>query len=82
MTYTRLTKAFIGFMVLAAAGTIGDAILQGQGWHPLLAMTLLLAVWRATASAFSFRKFGLGRSFSFKSIVFWRQIARGSILIR
>src|SRR3979490_738175 len=42
MTYTRLTKAFIGFMVLAAAGTIGDAILQGQGWHPLLAMTLLL----------------------------------------
>jgi len=29
-------------MVLAAAGTIGDAILQGQGWHPLLAMTLLL----------------------------------------
>src|SRR5258705_12704230 len=43
MTYTRLTKAFIGFMVLAAAGTIGDALLQGQGWHPLLAMTLLLA---------------------------------------
>ena len=43
MRYTRLTKAFIGFMVLAAAGTIGDAVLQGQGWHPLLAMTLLLA---------------------------------------
>jgi len=42
MTYTRLTKAFIGFMVLAAAGTIGDALLQGQGWHPLLAVTLLL----------------------------------------
>jgi len=43
MRYTRLTKAFIGFMVLAAAGTIGYAVLQGQGWHPLLAMTLLLA---------------------------------------
>jgi hypothetical protein len=43
MTYTRLTKTFIGLMVFAAAGTIGDAVLQGQGWHPLLAMTLLLA---------------------------------------
>jgi hypothetical protein len=43
MTYTRLTKAFIGFMVFAAVATIGDAVLQGQGWHPLLAMTLLLA---------------------------------------
>src|SRR5437764_11984197 len=42
MNHTRLTKAFIGFMVFAAAGTIGDAILQGQGWHPLLAMTLFL----------------------------------------
>jgi hypothetical protein len=30
-------------MVLAAAGTIGNAVLQGQGWHPLLAMTLLVA---------------------------------------
>ncbi len=43
MTYTRLTKAFIGFMVFAAAATIGNAVLHGQGWHPLLAMTLLLA---------------------------------------
>ncbi|HWZ83561.1 MAG TPA: hypothetical protein VNW47_13100 [Terriglobales bacterium] len=45
MTYTRLTKTFIGFMVLAAAGMMGDAMIQGQGqrWHPLLAMTLLLA---------------------------------------
>lgn len=43
MPYTRLTKAFIGLMVLAAAGTIFNAILQGQGWHPLLTMTLLLA---------------------------------------
>jgi hypothetical protein len=43
MTYTRLTKTFIGFMVLAAAGMIGDALIQGQGWHPLLAVTLLLA---------------------------------------
>lgn len=43
MTYTRLTKVFIGFMVVAAVGTIGDAIFQGQGWHPLLAMTLFLA---------------------------------------
>lgn len=43
MTYTRLTKTFIGLMVVAAASMIGDAILQGRGWHPLLAMTLLLA---------------------------------------
>jgi len=43
MTYTRLTKTFIGFMVFAAAGTIGDAVLQGQGWHPWLATALLLA---------------------------------------
>lgn len=43
MTYTRLTKAFIGFMVFAAGMTIGNAVLHGQGWHPLLAMTLLLS---------------------------------------
>jgi hypothetical protein len=43
MQYTRLTKAFIGFMVLAAAATIGDAVLHGRGWHPYLALTLLLA---------------------------------------
>lgn len=40
---TRLTKTFIGFMVLAAAGMMGDALIQGHGWHPLLATTLLLA---------------------------------------
>ena len=43
MTYTRLTKVFIGLMVFAAAALIGDAILQGQGWHPWLATALLLA---------------------------------------
>lgn len=43
MTYTRLTKTFIGFMVLAAAGMIGDAVIQGQRWHPLLAVPLLAA---------------------------------------
>lgn len=43
MTYTRLTKIFIGLMAFAAAGMIGDAILQGQGWHPGLAIALLLA---------------------------------------
>ena len=45
MTYTRLTKTFIGLMVIAAAGTIGDAILSmhGQGWHPWLATALMLA---------------------------------------
>jgi hypothetical protein len=43
MPYTRLTKAFIGFMVLAAAATIGDAVLHGRGWHPYLALTRLLA---------------------------------------
>ncbi len=42
MRYTRLTKAFIGFMVFAAAATIGDAVLHGRGWHPYLALTLLL----------------------------------------
>ena len=40
---TRLTKTFIGLMAIAAAGTIGDAVLQGQGWHPWLASALLLA---------------------------------------
>ena len=40
---TRLTKTFIGLMAVAAAGTIGDAALQGQGWHPWLASALLLA---------------------------------------
>jgi hypothetical protein len=30
-------------MVLAAAATIGNAVLHGQGWHPYLALTLLLA---------------------------------------
>jgi len=40
---SRLTKTFIGLMVLAAAGMIGDAMIQGRGWHPLLATTLLLA---------------------------------------
>jgi hypothetical protein len=30
-------------MVCAAAGTIGDAVLQGQSWHPYLAVTLFLA---------------------------------------
>ena len=44
MTYTRLTKTFIGLMVFAAAGTIGDAVLQGQGWHPLLANCLRITV--------------------------------------
>src|SRR5258708_24595609 len=43
MTYTRLTKTFIGLMAVAAAGTIGDALLQGQSWHPYLATTLFLA---------------------------------------
>lgn len=43
MTYTRLTKTFIGLMALAAAAISGNAMIQGQGWHPLLAMTLLLA---------------------------------------
>ncbi|MBI3478057.1 MAG: hypothetical protein HY010_20180 [Acidobacteria bacterium] len=43
MTYTRLAKIFIGFMALAAAAISGNAMIQGQGWHPLLAMTLLLA---------------------------------------
>jgi len=43
MTYTRLTKTFIGLMALAAAAISGDAMIRGQGWHPLLAMTLLLA---------------------------------------
>jgi hypothetical protein len=42
MQYTRLTKAFIGLMVLAAVGMIGDAVLHRQGWHPYLALTLLL----------------------------------------
>ncbi len=43
MTYTRLTKAFIGIMAFAAAGMIGDAIVQGQSWHPGLTTALLLA---------------------------------------
>ena len=43
MQYTRLTKAFIGFMILAAAATIGDAVLHVRGWHPTLALTLLVA---------------------------------------
>jgi len=42
MQYTRLTKAFIGFMVLAAAATIADAVFHGRGWHPYLALTLLV----------------------------------------
>jgi len=42
MHYTRLTKAFIGFMVIAAAATIANAILRGQSWHPYLALTLLM----------------------------------------
>jgi hypothetical protein len=41
MTHTRLAKAFIGFMVLAAAGTIGNAVSHRQSWHPYLALTLL-----------------------------------------
>lgn len=43
MTYTRLTKTFIGIMAFAAAAMIGDAIVQGQGWHPGLTTALLLA---------------------------------------
>ena len=43
MRYTRLTKAFIGFMVLAAAAIVGDAVLNGRGWHPYLALTLAVA---------------------------------------
>jgi hypothetical protein len=43
MPYTRLTKAFIGFMAIAAAGTIGNAILQSHRWHPYLAITLFVA---------------------------------------
>ena len=43
MRHTRLTKAFIGFMVFAAAATIGDAVLNGRGWHPYLALILALA---------------------------------------
>jgi len=43
MRYTRLTKAFIGFMVFAAAAIIGDAVLNGRGWHPYLALSLALA---------------------------------------
>src|SRR5262249_33939147 len=42
MTYTRLAKTFIGLMALAAVATIGDAMLQGQGWHPWLATALML----------------------------------------
>lgn len=43
MQYTRLTKAFIGFMTLAAMATIGNAIFSGRNWHPYLALTLGLA---------------------------------------
>lgn len=42
MQYTRLTKAFIAFMALVAAGTIIDAFATERGWHPYLACTLLL----------------------------------------
>ncbi|MFY9559019.1 MAG: hypothetical protein WAQ52_02175 [Terriglobales bacterium] len=42
MRYTRLTKAFIGFMVLAAVLTIANAAVHGQSWHPYLALTLAL----------------------------------------
>ncbi|MBI1741338.1 MAG: hypothetical protein HYR57_10740 [Candidatus Koribacter versatilis] len=42
MQHTRLTKAFIGFMVCAAAATVADAVLHGRSWHPYLALTLLL----------------------------------------
>lgn len=42
MTHTRLTKAFIVGMVLAAAAMIGNTLLHRQGWHPYLALTLLL----------------------------------------
>jgi len=41
MQYTRLTKAFIGFMVLAGAATIVNAARQGGPWHPYLGLTLL-----------------------------------------
>jgi hypothetical protein len=43
MQYTRLTKAFIGLMALAGAAMIGNAILNGRGWHPYLALALALA---------------------------------------
>lgn len=42
MQYTRLTKAFIALMAVIAAGTIVDAFVRGRGWHPYLALTLLL----------------------------------------
>ena len=48
MQYTRLTKAFIGFMVMAAAAAIANAVLHGHSWHPYLALTLL-AVAMATS---------------------------------
>jgi hypothetical protein len=41
MRHTRLTKAFIGFMALAATATIANAVLHGGAWHPYLALTLL-----------------------------------------
>ena len=40
MQYTRLTKAFIGFMVLAGTATIAKAALHSGPWHPYLALTL------------------------------------------
>lgn len=42
MQYTRLTKAFIAFMAIMAAGTMANAFLRGSNWHPYLALTLLL----------------------------------------
>lgn len=41
MQLTRLTKAFIALMVVAAVGAIGNAIAHTQKWHPYLAFTLL-----------------------------------------
>ncbi|HUM06424.1 MAG TPA: hypothetical protein VLT90_13245 [Terriglobales bacterium] len=41
MQYTRLTKAFIALMAIAAAAMIANAAIRGQSWHPYLALTLL-----------------------------------------
>ena len=42
MTLTRSAKAFIGFMVLAAATIVTTAVAHGRTWHPALALTLLV----------------------------------------
>lgn len=42
MQQTRLTRAFIAFMVLAALGAIANAVAHSQQWHPYLALTLLV----------------------------------------